>query len=291
MFQITFKLSKIHIEDIDNYIYNFDAGNWIVVESPEDDVLYIKGYFNSKNEIEENYQKLKRHLVWLSATPVISELKNTEWQNEYKKHFKPWRINHMHWVPTWRKNDYFIPDNDKVIYLDPGTAFGMMDHPSTRLCIKILMNFYTLNKESLSAKNMIDVGCGSGILSLSATRLGFGKIYAFDNDPIAVAICHRNMLENDISGNLVIESQDLQDAIHGKKADLILANILSKFQIHHAQVLINAIKPQGVLGLSGILKNELQEVKNTFANIIKKNKLPYILEVDEIDKWTSIVVS
>ncbi len=290
MLQATIELPNSRIRELDNYMDNFSSGNWTIIEFPEENASYMKGYFQSKSEVDENYQKLKNYLTWLPEQPKIKKLKSADWQNEYKKHFKPWCINNMHWVPKWRKNDYFVPKNDKVIYLDPGMAFGMMDHPSTRLCVQILMDFYTLNRKNISEKTMIDVGCGSGILSLSATLLGFKKAYAFENDPIAVNICRKNRLINDIRGNLIIKSKELKNAISGEKADLILANVLSKIQINHAELLINAIKPQGILGLSGILKSELQEVKDTFSNIIRKNRLQLKLQVDEIGKWTSITI-
>jgi len=145
----------------------------------------VVGLFPSEKEAHEAWAELVALCPTLVSTgPVFRPLAEQEWRDSYKAHFKAWRFGRLHWVPLWERNEFILPTGHEVLWLDPGLAFGTGNHETTRLCVERLVEY----RESHSAHegSVIDAGCGSGILALSAAKLGFQNVIGFDNDPEAV---------------------------------------------------------------------------------------------------------
>src|SRR4030095_8213160 len=102
--------------------------------------------------------------------PSHRTLGDVDWRDSYKEHFHAWRFGRLHWVPVWERDKHIVPPGDAVLWLDPGLAFGTGNHQTTRLCVERLV---TLAEERGTGGVVIDAGCGSGILALSAALLGF----------------------------------------------------------------------------------------------------------------------
>jgi ribosomal protein L11 methyltransferase len=184
-------------------------------------------------------------------------------------------------VPVWEKETYALPSGDVAIWLDPGLAFGTGNHETTRLCIERLVTLEAQKAPSdkgqeASAKaetaamdkemvRVIDAGCGSGILALSAAKLGYRNVEAFDNDPEAVRVSEENAAMNGAAGAVKFFVGDLVSGLSGRQAEIVLANIQADVLMRFARELIGAVAPGGVLILSGILAHENEQVRAAFV--------------------------
>jgi ribosomal protein L11 methyltransferase len=190
-------------------------------------------------------------------------------------------------VSLWHWEIYAIPHNQWEIYLDAEMAFGTGNHETTKLCLARMVDFRNLFKHSLFLKKMIDVGCGSGILSLAAAKLGFGSVYGFDEDPNAIKISEKNARENDIA-SIEFKLAGIHAGILGRQADLIVANILAPTLIAHAPVLVNTIRQYGILSLSGILKEEVETVKSGFNPLVERHWNCSLSNTKIMGQWAEI---
>src|SRR5690606_20866337 len=102
------------------------------------------------------------------GSPAYRMLGDADWRDSYKEHFKAWQFGRLHWVPVWQRESFTLPEGDAVLWLDPGLAFGTGNHETTRLCVERLV---TLTEERGPVGRVVDAGCGSGILALSAALL------------------------------------------------------------------------------------------------------------------------
>lgn len=183
------------------------------------------------------------------------------------------------------KGEYRVPESDKALYFDAGMAFGTGDHPTTRLCAMALIDALADNPED---KSVIDAGCGSGILAISAYLLGARKVFGFDRDPEAVKVSIENAEFNAIpKGAIEFVHSGIEMALAGRKADILLANIISDVLCIYADNLIEAVNPGGKLILSGILAAENDEVKECFAGRCKRAKS---IESAVMGEWSSLVI-
>jgi ribosomal protein L11 methyltransferase len=196
-------------------------------------------------------------------------LADAEWRDSYKAHFKAWQFGRLHWVPVWEREKFRLPAGDAVLWLDPGLAFGTGNHETTRLCVERLVAFGKTQSSNLQIPNeqrrVIDAGCGSGILALSAALLGFGDVTGFDLDPEAVRVSGENAALNGLTGRVKFFAGDLAGGLKGRSADILLANIQADVLMRFARELTGAIAPGGELVLSGILASELDQVRAAFA--------------------------
>lgn len=234
--------------------------------------------------------------------PVMRALADQDWRDSYKAHFKAWRCGRLHWVPVWERDSYALFPGDAVIWLDPGLAFGTGNHETTRLCCERLVAFAAqfgvsglglgggmtlgvmtsdaeenpppspaktpnskLQTQNRAAARVLDAGCGSGILALSAARLGFGNVAGFDNDPEAVRVSRENAALNGLAGAVEFYTGDLVTGLAGRQAELVLANIQADVLMRFVSELLGAVAPGGELVLSGILAVELERVRDVFT--------------------------
>ncbi|NBD37100.1 MAG: methyltransferase, partial [Verrucomicrobia bacterium] len=169
---------------------------------------------------------------------------------------------------VWEKDRYELPPGEEIVYLDPGMAFGTGNHETTRLCVRRLLDARDDWVGEAPRKSVIDAGCGSGILAISARKLGFREIFAFDNDPDSVRISLDNARLCSVENTIEFRWADLRAGLADRSVDLLLANILSPVLCAHAGLLIAALRPGGRLVLSGILDKEKHEVHGTFTEVL-----------------------
>lgn len=258
----------------------------MVVEDKPSGRAWLTGYFGSPAEAQAAWEDLAAvtHVDWGKAGPVVRELPDEDWKNSYKVHFKAWKFGRLNWVPVWERETFVLPAGEEVLWLDPGMAFGTGNHETTRLVVERLAEFIGVNG---AGGRVIDAGCGSGILALSAAKLGFQKIAAFDNDPLAIDVSKENAALNDLGGRVDFYVGDLVTGLAGRQAELVLANIQADVLMKFSRELGNAVAPGGMLVLSGILATELAQVRATFAASHPGGKT----EARVMGEWSDLVVT
>jgi ribosomal protein L11 methyltransferase len=223
------------------------------------------GIFPSAEEARTHWSQLVGLLPPESAAgePVERALGDQDWRDSYKAHFKAWRCGRLHWVPVWERATHVLGAGESAIWLDPGLAFGTGNHETTRLCVERLV---ARAESHGTSGHVIDAGCGSGILALSAVRLGWGSVEGFDNDAEAVRVSEENAALNDLAGAVRFFTGDLMSGLGGgKQAEVVLANIQADVLMRFVPELTGAVAPGGLLVLSGILAHENEQVRATFA--------------------------
>ena len=269
-----------------------DTGGWFHYRDALEETDYLVGYFESD---EEALRGLTRMGEVVADLPVLDRavrepLEDRDWKEAYKEHFKPWAFHGLHWVPVWERETYDVPEGESAIWLDPGMAFGTGNHETTRLCVERMMAFRSdlLRRDRVLAEcSVLDAGSGSGILALSAARMGFGRVAGFDNDAEAVAISRENAARNGLEEQVGFYVAGLPDGLEGRRADLVLANIQSDVLCHHAGDLLNAVAPGGLLAMSGILASEVDQVRDRFLEVSPGLKPEY----RTMGEWADLVVS
>jgi ribosomal protein L11 methyltransferase len=195
-------------------------------------------------------------------SPRLEQVVGDAWRDEWKKHFEPFRICRGIVVrPPWRP--YEAGQDEQVIELEPGRAFGTGLHETTRLVAEILAE----RGAALRGSRVLDVGCGSGILSLVALALGAGAVRAIDVDPDAVAVTRENADRNGLSPRVVADETAVGDL--RERYDTVLANIEAKTLVELAPALVERVADGGLLVLSGILATavapaQVEDVKRAF---------------------------
>lgn len=236
-------------------------GRWSVSEDALAGRAWIVGIFADPAQARAAWERLLPMLPVRPCAPAqTGRLAARDWAESYKAHFKPWHAGRMHWVPVWLRRSHKLPRGARVVWLDPGMAFGTGNHETTRLCCRRLVEI----ARRPGRRSVIDAGCGSGILALSAARLGFGPVRGFDVDPESVRVSRANAALNGLSGRVAFRTAGLDGGLRGAPADVVLANIQADVLAAHAGILVRAVKPGGALVLSGILSREADGVRDTF---------------------------
>jgi ribosomal protein L11 methyltransferase len=245
--------------------------------------IIIKGYLEEEDDvvekidfIKEKIHGLPRYDLDIRDTEVeINTIEETDWNQEWKKHFKPFPVGKNFLIkPSWEEID---EDTErKIIEIDPGMAFGTGTHATTLMCLEALENY--LKEDDL----VYDIGTGSGILAIAAGKLGANSI-GIDIDEDSVRTAKDNVKLNKcvdsikiIKGNLLNKAMD--------KADIIISNIIADAIINMSGNLNKFLKDSGIFIASGILENKKEEV----IQALKANKFE-ILETSVMDEWLCIV--
>jgi ribosomal protein L11 methyltransferase len=233
-------------------------------EIPPADRLIIRAYFPADTRAEAARQQLREGLWHLSRLypmpePTFTVVKEEDWAEAWKQHYHPLRLGRRLYIrPQWTT----IPDprpDDIVLVMDPGMAFGTGTHPTTQLCL-IAVEDLVAGRPAL---DVLDLGCGSGILGIAALKLGAARVLALDTDELAVQATLQNAAHNDVSDRLTVQQGSLETLRHSARHfDLLLANILAKVIIALCdEGLGNVLRAGGVAVFSGIIHEQADEVE------------------------------
>ena len=265
------------VDAIDDVLLELGVEGWSLLQDVIVRKAWLVGIFAGEavsvgrwNELEP---LLKAAGVMIEA-PEIRLLPDQDWRDSYKAHFKASQFGRLHWVPVWERERFTLPQGDVAIWLDPGLAFGTGNHETTRLCCERLVVLAEKAGDKIADWRVIDAGCGSGILALSAAKLGFKQVSGFDNDPEAVRVSLENAELNGLSGAVEFLTGDLVSGFAGRRqADVVLANIQADVLMRFVAELTGAVAAGGALVLSGILAVEMEKVREVFAAAVPGWKL------------------
>jgi len=284
-YQLELTLGSLSKKCIEQIFYDYgavsitysDAGIEPIYEPLPGETRYwqnslITGLF----PIKTDFDSLKNDLLIIldiNKLPKSSlkKLIGREWEREWMKDFKPMCFGENLWIYP---EEYDETDRQKIIVrLDPGLAFGTGTHPTTKLCLE------WLDSIDLKGKNILDYGCGSGILGISALKLGANKVTAIDIDPQAIEATSKNALKNKLEKNIFVYEKIID---FSEKYDIIVANILAEPLIMLAPLLIKMLKINGSIAISGILSSQVKLVRNTYKPFLK------IDSIKHHDEWSLI---
>lgn len=259
--------------------------------SDDDGTAYLTFYLDEEEDVAPVLMNVRKELEDMRAfldvgecTIEESETEDVDWVNNWKQYFHQFYIDDILVIPSWE--NVKPEDSDKmVIHIDPGTAFGTGMHETTQLCIRALKKYVTSETE------ILDVGCGSGILGMLALKFGAKHSLGTDLDPCAIDATHENMEVNGIRkdqyevmiGN-IIDDTAVQDAVGYEKYDIVAANILADVLVPLTPVIIHQMKPGAVYITSGIIEDKEQVV----VDAVKAAGLE-VLEVNHQGEWVSVV--
>ena len=263
----------------------------ILPDMPEDDgCAYLTFYLDEEVDKHEMLLKVRQELEEMRSylnvgdcTIEESQTEDVDWVNNWKQYFHQFYIDDILVIPSWENVE--AKDSDKmVIHIDPGTAFGTGMHETTQLCIRQLKKYVTEDTE------ILDVGCGSGILGMLAVKFGAKHSVGTDLDPCAIDATYENMDNNGISrdqyevmiGN-IIDDKEVQDKVGYEKYDIVAANILADVLVPLTPVIIHQLKKGGIYITSGIIEDKEEVV----VEAVKKAGLE-VLEVNHQGEWVSV---
>ena len=235
--------------------YNPDEGE----SPPVPDFVTIKTYLPVDNTTERRRNQIDIGVRLVAHLATISPLKEKyveeeDWQNAWKEHFHPLRIGrHLVICPTWRTVE--TSESDILIHLDPGMAFGTGHHPTTRTCMEIL------ERDTKPGDRILDVGCGSGILSVVAVKVGATSALGLEIDPVAARAGEENVRINGIEDKVQIVQGTLPSPLaEARSFDIVGANIPAKVVTNLAQHLIDSVAIGGKLIAGGIIEPHVEDV-------------------------------
>lgn len=255
--------SGVVIEDpelVNDYII---SGKWDYTDIPiakETEIVVEKAYLPVNGELEGRLQTLKQEIKALEARGVniapniltTAELQDEDWSDTWKQYFHTEKPGEKVVIkPTWE--EYQPQDDEVVIELDPGAAFGTGTHATTSMCIR------QLEKLVKPGMTVFDVGTGSGILSIISAKLGAKNIQAVDYDDSVLKIVQENLEQNNVQDTISVAQSDLMQNIHGK-AELVIANIIADIIIRLFDQLDEHLEQGGTLLTSGIIEDRIDDV-------------------------------
>lgn len=274
----------------------------ILPDGPEDDgIAYLSFFVEEKEDgtmellgesvdtdtvvarMQAELEDLKSFLNIGEGSIMVSETEDIDWINNWKKYFHQFYIDDLLVIPSWE--EVKPEDKDKkILHIDPGTAFGTGMHETTQLCIRQLKKHITPETE------LLDVGTGSGILSIVSLMYGIHHAVGTDLDPCAVEAVRENMETNHIPaekfdmmiGNIITDKA-VQDTVGYNKYDIVVANILADVLVPLTPVIVNQLKTGGIYITSGIIDNKEQ----TVVDAVKAAGLE-VLEVTYQGEWVSV---
>ncbi|SHH34224.1 [LSU ribosomal protein L11P]-lysine N-methyltransferase [Caloranaerobacter azorensis DSM 13643] len=277
------------IEDPNDLIFqNKNEGDWdyidpTLVEQNFEGVI-VKGYLPESEDlidkielIKQNVEKIPQYNLDKGLGEVTtSEVYEKDWANSWKKYYKPKKIGEKIVVkPSWES--YEKKSDDIVIELDPGMAFGTGTHETTIMCIKKLEKY--VHQHDI----VFDIGCGTGILSIAAAKLGAISTIGIDLDEVSVKVAKENVRKNGVANTVQIRKGNLLDVVDGK-ANVIVANIIAEVIIKLAEVVPKFLLEDGVFIASGIILDKIKDVKAA----LDKNGLEVIDEM-KMGEWACLV--
>lgn len=243
----------------------------------------VKGYFSLEDNIEEVIKYIKGKLNELKEMGIdigegkveYEEVKEEDWANNWKKYYKPTKIGEKIVVkPIWE--EYNVDQEELIIEIDPGMAFGTGTHETTRMCVASLEKYIKENTV------VFDIGTGSGILAIAAARLGAKHVIGVDLDPVAVESAKENVGYNKLN-NIEILEGNLLDVVEGK-ADLVVANIIAEVICILVDDVKKVLNKNGLFITSGIIHERVEMVTDKLESSGFE-----VVEINKDGEWNCIV--
>lgn len=233
----------------------------------DDKRVFVSGFFALESDLSEIYEELdllKRNCEFDVGSLEVSvkTIKSEDWENVWKQYYQPINLGKVVVVPKWinRKDDGLIE-----VKIDPGMAFGTGSHETTSMCIRLLSGV------DLSSKEVCDLGCGSGILGVTAVKLGAKNCVMSDIDEQAVKAACDNAKLNGVTDKVNIICGDL--ASDGKKFDVVIANIAADVLIRLSSLINELLNEKGIVILSGVINSRADEVMAAYSHLKLKTRL------------------
>ena len=234
--------------------YNPDEGEMM----PDNPNVILRTYIPINEFTESRKQEIQIAVALISKIADLSPLKeqiiqNNDWMNYWKNHFPMLKIGRIIICPSWIQ--HAAEKDEVVIELDPGMAFGTGHHPTTKMCILEIEKLFNAG----TRQRVLDIGTGSGILAMVAATLGAKSVLGIDTDPLAVTAALLNVKTNKLKDKIEI-IQGTTESNNLSQYDLVVANLYSKVIIEIGHSIMSKIDRNGVVILSGIMKDKLEEV-------------------------------
>lgn len=253
----------------------------------EKDKIIIKAYFPESEELENIIDGLKKSLM---DNPLLKQIENkitftllddNDWAESWKKYYKPFKIGSKILIkPSWEEVER--EEGNIVVELDPGMAFGTGTHETTWMCTE------ALEKYMKPSDTVYDIGCGSGILSIVAAKLGAKKVVGVDLDPVCISTSVENILINNVEDIIDIRQGNLFEVLDGT-SDIIVSNIIAEIIAKMAGDLKMYLKGDGIFIASGIILDKIELVENalisngfTILDTIRKNEWACIISKNSV---------
>ena len=304
--EVSIKTTTEAVEAVSNILYDVGIAG-VVIEDPNDLILMerdenswdyiddslfnqdyegaiVKGYLPETPDLIKKLETIKQKVSILPEYGLdigvgevsTNEVYEEDWSNSWKKYYKTTKIGKNIVIkPTWEKYD---PASDELLVeMDPGMAFGTGTHETTMMCVMELENYVKPDS------TVFDIGCGSGILSITAARLGAQKVVSVDIDEVAVDATTNNAKLNNVEDILDIRRGNLMDVV-SEKADIVVANIIAEIIIHLSNDIKNFLVDEGIFIASGIILDKIEDVEEALVNAGLE-----VIKVEKTGEWAAIV--
>ncbi|MGT2930065.1 50S ribosomal protein L11 methyltransferase [Streptococcus dentasini] len=250
----------VAIDDSADYLGPIGKYGELFPEVEQVETVKITAYYPETVNMEDIEKEVSQRLAELAdfgletgqVELLTQELAEEDWAENWKQYYEPARITRdLTIVPSW--TDYYARADEKIIKLDPGMAFGTGTHPTTK------MSLYALEQVLRGGETVLDVGTGSGVLSIASSLLGAKEIYAYDLDDVAVRVAQENIDLNPGTENIRVRTGDLLRGVE-KRANVVVANILADILIYLTDDAYRLLEDEGYLIMSGIITDKLDMV-------------------------------
>jgi ribosomal protein L11 methyltransferase len=302
-YEIKIKTISESVDAVCDVLYDVGVGG-VVIEDPKDLIInmkeetswdyfdinsldmdyegaVVKGYLPESEDLLDKIELIKQHVYNFSRDNELEQVTTAEvyeedWANSWKKYYKPKKIGEKVVVkPTWEE---YVPSGEEVVVeLDPGMAFGTGTHETTTMCTRLLEKYVQDNSI------VYDIGCGSGILSIIAAKLGAKKAIGVDIDEVAYRVSMSNVEINSVQNIVDIRHGNLMEVIEGK-ADIVVANIIADIIKILAKDITTFMKPNSKFIASGIILEKIDEV----TEALESNGLN-VVSIERLGEWAAIV--
>lgn len=277
----------VAVEDPSIITHHIEQGSWDAWEFPEkllkSSNIVVKGYFakdiNLNKKLitfKESIEEFKLQFVGGQIEVSEAEVAEEDWATSWKEYYKPEKIGEKVVIkPSWE--EYQANTGEIVVELDPGMAFGTGNHPTTAMCIKALE--YSI----FPGCKVLDVGTGSGVLAITATKLGAKQVLAIDNDPVSIDAAKENVHINSADDKVTVALGDLAKGVH-EKADIVVANIIADIIIKLVPQVVGVTEKGSIFISSGIIKERLNDV------VAAIEQSPFRIEkILEEGEWAAVI--
>lgn len=251
---------------------------WDYAEELPEIPFSVRAYYSPDDDVKEAIENRLAATLGEADYEINSAVVEDEnWLDGWKKFFKPVRCaDHIVVAPTWGE---YVPDRDDiVIEIDPGRAFGTGNHATTRMCLKMIEQ-YVCPKNTI-----VDVGTGSGVLSIAAAKMGAAPVFALEADEVAVGVAKSNMKLNSVDDRVTVIRSDLLSSLpDGVQADVMISNIVADVLIALAPDIYKGLRYNGLFIGSGIIEDRIEDVLSVFF----ENGLR-ALSVEQEGEWYAV---